>query len=429
MLHFPVIVIGGGFGGLAFIKKYASSGKEICLIDKMNHHLFQPLLYQVATAALGSAEIACPLREILKSYPNVSVKMGEIINIDKKNRTVSFENNDKVHFDTLIVATGARHSYFGHDEWEEYAGGLKSIADALSIRENIFISFEKAERLKSDPDKNVSYTDATKYLNFIIIGGGPTGVEMAGAIAEIAHKTLFNNFRNINPRDSRIYLVEGLDRILPAFPKELSLHAKKDLEKLGVHVLLNSRVTDVTDSGVEIGDMFIPSKNIIWAAGNEASPLLKTLGCDLSTTGAAIVKQDLSIPNDPNIFVIGDASRCCNKKGDPLPSVAPVAMQQGRYLAKMLKKKYEIDKRPPFIYRDKGSMATIGKAKAVVFLKGIKLYGFIAWIAWLFLHILYLTGFRNRFFVMIHWVFHYFTGCRASKLTYFGISKKSDELR
>ncbi|MDN3504056.1 MAG: NAD(P)/FAD-dependent oxidoreductase [Rhabdochlamydiaceae bacterium] len=414
MHHFKVVVVGGGFGGLAIAKKLASTKIDVCLIDKKNHHLFQPLLYQVATAALSPADIAIPLREIVSDYDNITVTMGEVIDVDKVKKRVVLGNGDEIEFEKLVLATGARHSYFGNDHWEQFAPGLKTINDAIKIREKILLSFEKAERLDS-------YKESSKYLNFVIIGGGPTGVEMAGSIAEIAYKTMFKNFRKINPQKSRIYLIEGFDRILPPFPPSLSKRAKKDLEKLGVTVMVDKLVTNVTDEGVEIGSQFIPSKNVIWAAGNQASPILKVLDTELTRAGTAIVNKDLSIPNYPDIFVIGDAACFKKEDGKPLPGIAPVAIQQGRYLAKLIKKGAPIENRKPFKYFDKGSLATIGKAKAVGFVGKIKCSGFFAWLGWLALHVLYLTGFRNRISVGLQWFFHYFAGIRGARLIYHSV--------
>lgn len=411
MQHFKLVVVGGGFGGLALVKKLAKQKIDVCLIDKKNHHLFQPLLYQVATAALSPADIATPLREILSPYHNITVMMGEVTHINKQRKILTLGNGDEIHYDQVVFATGARHSYFGNDQWEGLAPGLKTINDAIQIREKILLSFEKAERLDS-------YKEASKYLNFVIIGAGPTGVEMAGAIAEIAYKTMFQNFRKINPQKSRIYLIEGFDRVLPPYPESLSEKAKIALEKLGVHVITSKLVTNVTEDGVEIGDSFIPSKNIIWAAGNQASPILKALDTELTRSGTAVVETDLSIPHHPDIFVIGDAACAKTRAGKPLPAIAPVAIQQGRYLAKIIRKKIPKEKRKPFKYFDKGSLATIGKAKAVGFIGKIRLSGFIAWLGWLTLHVFYLTGFRNRLSVSLQWFFHYFAGIRGARLIY-----------
>jgi NADH dehydrogenase len=407
MYYTEIAIIGGGFGGLSLARKLAHTKLQITLIDKKNHHLFQPLLYQVATAALSPADIAAPLREIFSKSKNINVMMGEVVAIDKEKKVITFGNGDHLKFSKLVIATGASHSYFGHTDWEANAPGLKTIVDALKIREKILLSFEKAERLH---DKE----EAAKYLNFVVIGGGPTGVEMAGAIAEIAYNTMFENFRKIDPHKSRIYLIEAMDRILPPYPFSLSKRAQKDLEKLGVEVMTNCTVTDVTGDGVQIGNRFIPSKNIIWAAGNQASPLLKTLGTEATKSGTVVVGPDLSIPSYPDIFVIGDAASCKGKDGKPLPAVAPVAIQQGYYLAKKFKKKTSA----AFKYFDKGSMATIGKAKAVGFTGNFKFTGFIAWIAWLALHVLYLANFRNRLSVGLQWFFHYVLGTRGARLIY-----------
>ena len=406
-----LVIVGGGFGGITLIKSLNRKDLDILIIDRQNHHLFQPLLYQVATATLSAADIAMPLREMFKNYPNVKVLMGEVTQVHKERNEIVLANHDVIHFDYLVLAVGAKHSYFGKPEWEKYAPGLKTLKDALTIRDNILLSFEKAERMKNPQDME-------KYLNFVVIGAGPTGVEMAGAIAEIANKTLISNFRTIDSKKAQIFLLEGLPRILPVYPEKLSNVAKKDLEKLGVKVLNNKLVTSITSEGVHIGEEFIPSVNIIWAAGNQASLLLKTLNTPLDRQGRAMVEKDLSIPNHPNIFVIGDACFCKDKEDNPLPGIAPVAMQEARFVAKVLKKEIPFEKRLPFIYFDKGSMATIGKGKAVGRSFGVNFTGIIAWLAWCFLHIFYLIGFKNRITVMLQWILHYLTGSRGARIIY-----------
>ena len=410
MAYTRVVIIGGGFGGLQAAKALGRARKmDIFLIDKTNHHLFQPLLYQVASAALSPADVATPLREILRPQENTTVMMGEVASIDKEKKIITLGNGETTNYDYLIIAVGARHSYFGNDQWESIAPGLKTVADALKIREQVLISFEKAERTDS-------ISEAAKYLNFIIIGAGPTGVEMAGAIAEIAHKTMFKNFRRINPEKSKIYLIEGAQRVLPPYPATLSFRAKRDLEKLGVKVLLNTRVTDVTSEGVQTDNGFIEGRNIIWAAGNQASPLLQTLDTPLDRAGRALVEKDLSIPDHPEIFVIGDAAAVKDKKDNLLPGIAPVAIQQGRYVAKQIRKETPKEKRKPFRYFDKGSLATIGTCKAVGYMGKFRLKGLFAWLAWAGLHVAYLIGYRNRFSVMLQWFFHYLTGLRGARL-------------
>lgn len=411
-----VVIIGGGFGGLNVAKSLKNTRLDVHLVDKTNHHLFQPLLYQVATAALSPGEIAIPIREILRNQKNTSVIMGDVVSIDKNNRKIVLGNGDEITYDYLVIATGARHSYFGNDQWEPFAPGLKTIQDALKIREQVLISFEKAERLDR-------ISEAEKYLNFVLIGGGPTGVEMAGAIAEIAHKTMFRNFRKIKPERSKIYLVEALPNILQAYPESLANHAKKDLEKMGVRVVTGKKVTEITKDGVQIEDEFIPCRNVIWAAGNQASPLLKTLDVPLDRAGRVIVEPDLSIPEHPEVLVIGDAAFAKDKNGNPLPGIAPTAIQQGHYVAKLIKKKVPKKSRKPFKYFDKGSMATIGKLKAIAVMGKLKLSGFIAWAAWCFIHIVYLIGFRNRFGVMVEWFYCFTTGQRGVRLIYRSVEK------
>lgn len=406
-----VVIVGGGFGGLNVAKKLKKCPLDILLIDKTNHHLFQPLLYEVASAALSPGEIAIPIREILRKQDNATVMMGEIVQVDKKNHQLILGNGEKVTYDYLVLAVGARHSYFGKNEWEQFAPGLKTIKDALTIREEILLSFEKAERLDNQ-------AETEKYLNFVIIGGGPTGVEMAGAISEIAQKTMFKNFRRIKPESSKIFLVEAAPRILQAFPEKLSKKSKEGLEKLGVTVIEGKKVTNITEEGVQVEETFYPCKNIIWAAGNQASPLLKTLDVPLDRQGRVIVEPDLSIPGSPEIFVIGDASTSMDKEGKPLPGVAPVAIQEGKYVASILKKQLPKEQRPPFVYFDKGSLATIGKGKAIAWVGKLQLYGVLAWFMWCFVHIVYLIGFRNRLSVMLEWFIFYLTGQRGARLIY-----------
>ncbi len=412
-----VVIVGGGFGGLNVAKKLKKCPLVILLIDKSNHHLFQPLLYEVASAALSPGEIAIPIREILRKQDNATVMMGEIVQVDKKNHQIILGNGKKISYDYLVLAVGARHSYFGKDEWEKFAPGLKTIQDALTIREEILLSFEQAERLDLG-------ADIEKYLNFVIIGGGPTGVEMAGAISEIAQKTMFKNFRRIKPEESKIFLIEASPRILQAFPEKLSRKAQEGLEKLGVTVITGKKVTNVTEDGVQVEETFYPCKNIIWAAGNQASPLLKNLDVPLDRQGRVIVEPDLSIPGYPEIFVIGDASTAMGPDGKPLPGVAPVAIQEGKYVASILKQQLPKEQRPPFVYFDKGSLATIGKGKAIAWVGKLQLYGIFAWFMWCFVHIAYLVGFRNRFSVMFEWFIFYITGQRGARLIYSSVETR-----
>jgi NADH dehydrogenase len=408
MAYTKVVIIGGGFAGLNAAKAFNHAKFDVLLIDKTNHHLFQPLLYEVATAALSPGQIATPLREILRHQENTTVIMGEVVKIDKTLKQITLSNGDVHGYDYLIISIGARHSYFGREDWELFAPGLKTIRDALNIREEMLISFEKAERLDN-------IDEAAKYLNFIIIGGGPTGVEMAGAIAEIANKTMFKNFRRIKPEESKIYLLEALPQILPMYPSKLAKKATEDLERLGVKVLTGKKVTEINEKGVKIEDAFIESKNIIWAAGNQVSPMLGTLDVPLDRAGRVIVGPDLSIPGHPEVFVVGDAAHSVGKDGKPLPGVAPVAIQQGRYAAKIIKTLAK-ENRQPFVYFDKGSLATIGKAKAIAVIGKLQLSGFFAWLMWAFVHIMYLIGFRNRIGVMFQWAATMFTGERGVRL-------------
>ncbi|MBT5855484.1 NAD(P)/FAD-dependent oxidoreductase [bacterium] len=411
-----VIIIGGGFGGLNAAKGLARANHEVVLIDKTNHHLFQPLLYQVASAVLSPSDIAAPIREVLSHQKNTTVFMGNVVKIDKKARKVHLQNGDVMDYDYLIVGVGARHSYFGRKEWEKHAPGIKTIPDALQIRETILTSFEKAERCDS-------ISQAQKFLNFVIIGGGPTGVEVAGAIAEIAHKTMLQNFRRIDTTKTKVYLVEGSPSILPVYPQKLSNKAQQYLEGLGVQVLTGKMVSDITEEGVGIGDRFIESENVIWAAGNQASPLLKTLKVELDRQGRCKVEADLSVPGYPEVFVIGDASHCKGKTDQPVPSLAPAAVQMGRYVARIIKKETPLEKRRPFYYVDKGTMATIGKAKAIGMFGHIRFSGYPAWLAWCFVHIMYLIGFRNRFLVVLEWTFSYMSNHRGSRLIHSSIEK------
>ncbi|MBF0298779.1 MAG: NAD(P)/FAD-dependent oxidoreductase [Oligoflexia bacterium] len=428
-----IVVIGGGLAGLKLIQRLLNSNYNITLIDSNNHHLFQPLLYQVATAALSPSEIAIPLRMILRDQDNVKVIMGTVTNIDKEKQIVSIQSGEIIKFDFLAVAIGSEQSYFGNNHWAEFAPGLKSLRDAVNIREKILTSYEKAELIT---DKNIR----EKYLNFVIVGGGPTGVEMAGAVAEIANKTLTKDFRRFHTDNSKIYLIQKIDRILYDYPEDLSFKAQLDLKNLGVEVLVNTSVVEINAEGVKTDKEFIPCTNIIWAAGNVVSPLLKCLNTPLDNIGRVIVKNDLSIEGHPNIFVLGDAAHFIDIKNDKntpslaaLPSTATVAIQQGDYLGKLLKL---IDSnsdsnsnlsadlnsqshpyvRMSFKYWDKGKIATIGRSKAVAYISGIKLTGMPAWLLWVVVHVWFLISFHNKIIVIIEWIWAYFTYERTSRI-------------
>jgi NADH dehydrogenase len=414
-----VIIIGGGFGGLNAAQALKKADVELTLIDKTNLHLFQPLLYQVATAAVSPGDIAAPIREVLAKQANATVLMANITSIDKVKKQIVAENGDRFPYDYLILAPGATHSYFSHSEWERWAPGLKTITDAITIRERVLLSYERAERCPAE---------AEKFMTFVIVGGGPTGVEMAGAIAEMAHKTLVNDFRYIKSKQSRIYLVEGCDQILPSYPKKLAGKAQRDLEKLGVQVVLSTFVTNVTEKGVEFGGRFLETPNVIWAAGNEASPLLKTLGVPLDRNKRVIVNPDLTIPEFPDVFVIGDAACNYAKDGVPLPGVAQVAIQQGRYVAKLIRKNVPVNERKPFVYFNKGMMATIGKAKAIAVIGKMQISGFVAWMAWCFIHITFLITFSNKLLVMIEWFLLYVSNQRRIRLITRPITEEDNPL-
>jgi NADH dehydrogenase len=412
-----VVVIGGGFAGLNLVKSLAATPYEVLLIDKTNHHLFQPLLYQVATAALSPRDIALPIREVLKHQANVSVLLQEVVAVDKEQRLLRCGDGETISYDILVLAPGSRHSYFGHPQWETQAPGLKTLSDAINIRERILLAFEKAE---SSHDSTVQQ----RYLTFVVVGGGPTGVEMAGAIAEIAQQTMIKNFRTINPRHTKVYLIEAGERILSGFPEELSAAAEQALQRMGVEVLTKTAVSALGDDFVQVGERRIASATLVWAAGNTAAPLLQSLGLALDKQGRVLVDTNLRVAGYPEIFVIGDAAQVKDRKGQILPGMAPVAMQQGKYVAEVLKSQLAKAAQEPFAYHDRGAMATIGKAKAVVWMGKLRFAGFAAWLVWCLIHILYLIGFRNRFFVMLEWAFWYLTGGRSSRLIYANLKNR-----
>jgi len=395
-----IVIVGAGFGGLNAAKALRKADADVTLIDKTNHHLFQPLLYQVATAALSPGDIAQPVRSTLRNASNVHVVMSTVTDIDLVNSTLMCDDG-KFSYDALILAPGTRHAYFGHDEWETIAPGLKNLEDALRIRERMLATFEEAENVIGTPL-------LAPLLTFVVVGGGPTGVELAGAISEIALRTMLPDFPKLRRRDITIVLLEGGSRLLPSFDATLSNRAKLDLEKLGATVRLNTLVTHVDENGVTLSDRTaIRSRNVIWAAGNAASPIIAMAGIVCDKQGRAIVQSDCSIPGRDNVFVIGDAAHFVNEDGSLLPGVAQVAIQQGSFVARLLGKYHATTVRPRFMYNDKGSMATIGRAKAVAEVKGLKLRGFIAWMMWAVIHITFLIGFRNRIKVMVEWLWYY----------------------
>ena len=404
-----IVIVGGGFGGLTAAQSLR--GADVVLIDRTNHHLFQPLLYQVATAALSPGDIAWPLRTIFRRRPNVRVMMDEVLAIDRPAHLIRLRESPPIAFDVLIVAPGSRHSYFGHDAWEQSAPGLKTMADAVQLREKMLLAFEEAARHRAAiPTKD--------RLTFVIVGGGPTGVELAGALAEIGRKALGPDFPTLRLEDLPILLVEAGPRILPGFSADLSARASAALERMGVTIKLNSSVTDIRSDGVMIGSEFVRSTNIIWAAGNKASPLLASLSVHRDGSNRIKVRPDLTIPEDPWIFVIGDAAHCVGPDGNPLPALAPVAMQQGRYVASLIRHEIPPEQRRPFVYADRGMLTTIGRAQAVAQIGPLHFSGLMAWLLWCVVHIFFLIGFRNRVRVMLEWMWYYITFKPGARVIY-----------
>ena len=403
-----VVIVGAGFGGLEAAKRLACEQVRVTVIDRTNYHLFQPLLYQVATAALSPADIASPVRAVLSKCKNTEVMLAEVTGIDIDAKKVKLTDGE-VDYDYLILATGARHSYFGHPEWEKFAPGLKSLEDAVEIRRRILMAFEYAERTPDEAARKAAMT-------FVIIGGGPTGVEMAGASAEIARYTLAKDFRHIDPSQARVILVEGEPLVLAAYPDDLRRSAMKQLADLGVEVRTGIHATNLSDQGLQIGDEFIPCRVKIWAAGNNASFVGRSLGVPVDRVGRVMVNNDLTVPNHPEIQVIGDLANFPYQTGEPLPGVSPVAMQQGRHAARNILMMIDGEKPQRFWYFDKGSMATIGRNKAVADLRFLHLVGMPAWLAWLFVHIIFLVGFRNRLAVLFQWAWAYLSFNKGARL-------------
>jgi NADH dehydrogenase len=413
-----VVIVGAGFGGLAAAKRLAGREVHVTLVDRRNHHVFQPLLYQVATAALSPADIAGPIRSIFSNAPNVRVLLEEVCGVEAANQTVRFTGGGSLSYDWLILATGARHSYFGHDDWAPNAAGLKSIEDALAIRSKVLLAFERAEA-ESDPHRRRAL------LTFVVIGAGPTGVEMAGAIAELARRSVSRDFRTITPRCSRIVLIEAGERILPGFPPELSRAAEKSVEELGVELRLGEAVSDVGDGYVHWNNELIFARTIVWAAGVQASPAAEWLSAHRDRHGRIFVEDDLRVPGEPRIFTIGDTASARGGNGSTLPGIAPVAKQQGRFVANLILGRSH----GAFVYRDFGNLATIGRSRAVADFGTLRLSGFLAWLIWSVAHVWFLIGFRSRLAVTINWLWNYLTCQRSARLITGDISVATSQPR
>jgi NADH dehydrogenase len=405
-----LVVVGAGFAGLQFVHAIKGSPVQITLIDRRNHHLFQPLLYQVATTVLATSDIAWPIRHLYRDRKEVTTLLDEVVGVDRAEKNVTLKSGARVAYDTLVLATGARHAYFGRDDWEDLAPGLKTLEDATTIRRRVLLAFERAEMAQETRELEAQ-------LSFVIIGAGPTGVEMAGMIAELAKSTLPPEFRKADTTRTRVLLVEAGPRVLPAFTEDLSAYAKDALEKLGVEVRLGKPVTAITEAGVTIGDEFVASRTVVWAAGVQASPAAKWLGIPADRAGRAVVGPDLSIENDPNVFVIGDTALVTHENGTPVPGIAPAAKQQGDYVAKVVKARVAGKPVPgPFKYHHQGSLATIGKRSAVVDFGKIRLKGWLAWWIWGLAHIYFLIGTRSRFAVAWSWLWIHFSGQHSARL-------------
>jgi NADH:ubiquinone reductase (H+-translocating) len=405
-----VVIIGGGFGGLAAARELARAPVRVILVDKANHHTFQPLLYQVATAGLAPSDITVPIRWRLRKHRRTTVLLAEATRIDAARRVVVLDDGDReLAYDYLVVATGARHAYFGHDEWERFAPGLKSLEDAYEMRQRFLLAFEMAE-------KTTSITERESWLTFVVVGGGATGVELAGTIPEITRGALWRDFRNIDTRRARVLLVEAGPRLLPTFPEKLSAAAERDLRKLGVEVRLGQAVTHIDAESVTIGTERVPVSTVFWAAGNVASSLGAQLDAQVDRAGRVKVSPDLSVPAHPEVFVVGDLCYIEREDGRPVPAVAPTANQTGRHAARMIRRSLRGEPRLPFRYFHKGDLATIGRHKAVAAFGRLRISGYLAWWLWLFVHILYLVGFRNRISVLVQWAYAYFTFGRGVRL-------------
>jgi len=403
-----VVIVGGGFGGLYAARALAGRPVRVTLLDRRNHHLFQPLLYQVATAALNASDIAAPLRSVLRRARNVTVLLAEVQAVDLGARRLTLDRGE-TGYDALILAAGAGHSYFGHEDWEAFAPSLKTLEDALEIRRRVLLAYEYAEREGDGAEQRA-------LMSFVVVGGGPTGVELAGALAEISRQTIARDFRIIDPTRARIVLIESGPRILSTFPESLSLRARQVLERIGVEVVTGKAVTKVTADAVWLGADQIRTRTVLWAAGVAGSPLARSLGLPLDRAGRIAVDPDLSIPTHPEVFVIGDMSLSRDPSGAPHPGLAPVAMQQGKLAAANVLRRLQGEPTRPFRYRDRGTIATIGRAKAVAVVGGVKLSGLMAWLTWVFVHIMYLIGFRNRFLVLFEWAWAYVTWQRGARL-------------
>jgi NADH dehydrogenase len=403
-----VVILGAGFAGLSAARALAGAPVRVTVVDRRNHHLFAPLLYQVATAALSPGDIAYPIRAILRGQANARVLLGDAVAIDPVRRELVL-TDERIPYEYLILASGSRHAYFGHDAWEKDAPGLKTLEDALEIRRRILLAFERAER-ETDPSRR------SRLLTFVLVGGGPTGVELAGAISEISRRVLVRDFRSIDPREARIVLAEAGPRILPAYSPESSRRAERTLRRRGVEVLKGMPITDVDANGVVAGAQRIDAGTVLWCAGVAASPLAASLGVTRDRAGRVAVDRDLSVPEHPEVFVAGDLALFPYQTGEPLPGVAQVAIQQGRHAAHNVLRDLDRQARLPFHYDDRGNMAVIGRAAAVAEIHGLKLSGYPAWLTWCFIHILYLIGFRNRFVVMFEWAWSYFSDQRGARL-------------
>jgi len=414
-----IVVVGGGFGGLWATRALRTAPVRVTLIDRCNHHLFQPLLYQVATAGLSSPDIAAPLRHILRKQANVDVRLGNVERIDAAAKRVVLDDGAALDYDTLIIASGATHAYFGHDDWAPFAPGLKTLDDALHLRRRLLLAFERAD---AEPDA----ARRAGWLSFAIIGGGPTGVELAGTLAEIARHTLKREFRHIDPASAKVRLIEAGPRVLSSFPESLSAKARRQLERLGVEVVTNAPVSRITQEGYQVGGTFVRAHTVVWAAGVAGSPLAKSLGVPLDRAGRVAVSPDLSVPGRNDVFVIGDLATL-QQDGKPVPGVAPAAKQMGNHVARVIRARLAGETAAPFRYRDYGNLATIGRMAAVVDLRGLRFSGALAWWFWLVAHVLFLIGFRNRLVVMVNWTWAYWSYQRAARIIVGGSAADAEQ--